>query len=236
MRGSERTGLAGAAERVDATTGSTWRVKDGEVSGESARLRLRTARSSVARSIHALLTSPDAEQFHGKTVWTLDDTRMWMLSGARQDLRDGRRSFRLTVRTPESRTLLGAAEFELDSSLCPFGDVRRASLGYLVRDRARNKGYAVEMVRSLLDLAFDHLGVAEIHASVHPHNAASLRVLQKAGMYVFRYFFPCAELGRKDHRLLCNVTADEWRDGRSGPRSRVKGIGLFPWGARSANG
>jgi RimJ/RimL family protein N-acetyltransferase len=58
---------------------------------------------------------------------------------------------------------------------------RRADIGYILRRDRWGRGYASEAASLLLGLGWD-LGMHRIEATCHPDNAASARVLEKAGM------------------------------------------------------
>jgi|GEM_PF-216599 len=57
-----------------------------------------------------------------------------------------------------------------------------AEVGYWVGPPMQGRGYASEAVDAVLRLAFETLEAAEVFASARPHNAPSLRVLEKAGL------------------------------------------------------
>ena len=56
------------------------------------------------------------------------------------------------------------------------------SLGYLLDPAHHGRGYATEMVRAALDLAFGDLGLHRVTAGCFADNVASWRVMEKAGM------------------------------------------------------
>ena len=58
-----------------------------------------------------------------------------------------------------------------------------ALLGYLVDPAHHARGYATEMVRAALDLAFGELGLRRVTAGCFADNVASWRVMEKAGMW-----------------------------------------------------
>jgi RimJ/RimL family protein N-acetyltransferase len=60
-------------------------------------------------------------------------------------------------------------------------DKRLAQIGYTIAREHWRHGYATEIVTSLIAYAFAGLNVHRITASVDPRNAASCRVLEKAG-------------------------------------------------------
>ncbi|WP_053128167.1 GNAT family N-acetyltransferase [Pseudomonas sp. MIACH] len=61
----------------------------------------------------------------------------------------------------------------------------RINLGYRFAVEAWGQGYATELARDALALAFDTLGLPEVFGLVRPDHAASIRVLEKVGMQPF---------------------------------------------------
>ena len=62
---------------------------------------------------------------------------------------------------------------------------RRINLGYRFAVEAWGQGYATELGRDALAMAFDTLGLPEVFGLVRPDHAASIRVLEKLGMQPF---------------------------------------------------
>lgn len=58
----------------------------------------------------------------------------------------------------------------------------RAEFGYVLAREFWGQGYATETARLLRAYAFGHLGMHRLAATCHPDNAASIRVLEKAGL------------------------------------------------------
>jgi aminoglycoside 6'-N-acetyltransferase len=67
-------------------------------------------------------------------------------------------------------------------------DPRLAQIGYSIARPHWNQGLATEAVRALADFAFAAFGLHRITASVDPRNAASCRVLEKAGFLKEAHF------------------------------------------------
>ena len=61
----------------------------------------------------------------------------------------------------------------------------RINLGYRFAVEAWGQGYATELARDALALAFDTLRLPEVFGLVRPDHAASIRVLEKVGMQPF---------------------------------------------------
>ncbi len=59
---------------------------------------------------------------------------------------------------------------------------RNAELWYKMHPEKWNQGYATEVVNSLLDFCFNDLGMHRVEAGCARENAASARVMEKAGM------------------------------------------------------
>jgi RimJ/RimL family protein N-acetyltransferase len=60
-------------------------------------------------------------------------------------------------------------------------------LGYILDPAHAGNGYATEIARDLLSLAFDDLGLRRVTAGCFADNVASRRVLEKAGMRLEQY-------------------------------------------------
>ncbi|MGK4582379.1 GNAT family N-acetyltransferase [Kitasatospora sp. HPMI-4] len=92
---------------------------------------------------------------------------------------DPRTDYRLAVTVladdePGYATPIGTAVLSL-------GDHRSATLGYALRRDSWGQGYASEITALLCEFAFGTLGLHRLAARVDPENAASVRVLTKAG-------------------------------------------------------
>lgn len=89
---------------------------------------------------------------------------------------------------------------------------RSAELGYWVRADRAGRGYATEAVRALLEWGFRHLGLHRVTAFADAANAASRRVLEKAGFReegVVRHRVP-QDGGWRDH-VMYGLLEDEVR-------------------------
>jgi ribosomal-protein-alanine N-acetyltransferase len=61
-------------------------------------------------------------------------------------------------------------------------DTVEIEVGYRLAPKAWGRGYASEGARAIVRYGFDELGLDRIIGLTHPDNAASQRVLQKAGL------------------------------------------------------
>jgi ribosomal-protein-alanine N-acetyltransferase len=67
-------------------------------------------------------------------------------------------------------------------SLKPCGDSTDIEVGYRLMHDAWGQGFATELARAMVRRGFDDVGLERIIGVTHPDNAASQRVLMKAGM------------------------------------------------------
>jgi len=92
------------------------------------------------------------------------------------------------------------------------GVFENAYLGYWVDEARGGRGVATEAVRLAVGHAFGAAGLHRVQAAVIPRNAASIRVLEKAGFreegLALRYLRIAGVW--EDHRLYA-LTREEWR-------------------------
>ncbi|MCW5695895.1 MAG: GNAT family N-acetyltransferase [Bauldia sp.] len=93
------------------------------------------------------------------------------------------------------------------------GVTQSCSLGYWMGERYAGKGYMTDAVRVALSFAFDALRLHRVEAACLPHNAASIRLLEKVGFsregYARRYL--CIDGRWQDHLLFAIVSDDPRR-------------------------
>jgi [ribosomal protein S5]-alanine N-acetyltransferase len=94
------------------------------------------------------------------------------------------------------------------------GVFQNAYLGYAVAVAANGRGYATDAVREATRIGFEELALHRVQAAVIPRNAASIRVLEKAGFrregLAERYLLID---GTWEDHVLFAVTSDEYRSG-----------------------
>lgn len=116
----------------------------------------------------------------------------WEPTWAADELSRGSFRFKLRRYTEDARDDKAHALFvfrETDSALVggvTLSNVRRgvaqtASLGYWAGQKFANHGYITAAVRAVVRYAFDQLDLHRVEAACQPENAASRKVLEKAG-------------------------------------------------------
>jgi RimJ/RimL family protein N-acetyltransferase len=102
-----------------------------------------------------------------------------------------------TVVTRADRRIVGWGGLYDD----PFEPGWGVEVGYWFHPQAWGRGYASELVRASLAFADDGLGLDDVKAFARPQNAASRRVLEKAG------FQPVAFVPKLERLLFCRRRA-----------------------------
>jgi RimJ/RimL family protein N-acetyltransferase len=101
-------------------------------------------------------------------------------------------------------------------------DPRGAELGYRLRRTAWGRGYATEGSRALIDHGFADLGAERIYAETMVVNAASRRVMEKAGLRYVRTFhadWPDRIPGDEEGDVEYALTRADWEATCRSPRS-----------------
>lgn len=118
------------------------------------------------------------------------------------------------------------------------GSPAEVELGFRLRRGAWGKGYATEGARALIEFGFGTLGIRRVIAFVYEENAASRRVLEKAGLHAVRkirlnpeqladcgtYYVPPPGQGAslQGDDLQYELTIEEWRAAVEARRSAVR--------------
>ena len=148
---------------------------------ETERLRASQFTLDDAGFILRLLNEPSfIRNIADKHVRTLDDARTYLRNGPLASYgKNGFGLWRLALQ--DTGEIIG---------IC--GLIRRegrpdVDIGYALLPAACGHGFAAEAVRGVLDHGARHVGLRRIVAVVNPDNAASIRVLDKAGLKAWWY-------------------------------------------------
>jgi RimJ/RimL family protein N-acetyltransferase len=158
---------------------------------ETARLRLRRFTSADAERLYALDSDPEVTRY----VRLTPDASPTPLAVIREEMLP---RFMRIVLPAHGLPGYWAAEERASGDflgwfhLRPAGDdPTELELGYRLRRAAWGRGYATEGARALVALAFTRLGARRVTATALVENAASIRVLEKAGLrFEERFVYP----------------------------------------------
>lgn len=153
---------------------------------ESARLLLRSVRTSDAERVFAFTGDPAAMRWTHRDA-SLHECRRRLAGFEWQRRRLGYAPWAAVAKA--DGTLVGWGGVYED----PFDPSWGPELGYSFHPAAWGQGLASELAQACLHWADTALGLPELRAFAHPDNAASRRVLEKAGFAPVR---PVPEMQR----------------------------------------
>jgi RimJ/RimL family protein N-acetyltransferase len=136
-----------------------------------ARVTLARFRESDVEAVHSFASDPEVCRFTGWGPNTLDDTRTFVAAAVRPQ------GDRYDLAVLRGDQLIGSASVWTTSPDHGVGE-----MGYTIRRDCWGEGHASEVARLLVDLGFNRLHLERLAATCDPGNAASVRVLEKAGL------------------------------------------------------
>lgn len=177
----------------------------------TARLQLDALRPDDAGALFAYRADPAVARFQG---WRPADV------AAARDFIDAQVAmvpgqaggwFQRAIRLRDNGSLIGDLGVYLPEEV----EVS-VEFGVSIMPARQGSGYASEAVRALFELVFDRLGRHRIHASVDPHNLASMAMLRRLGMRKEAHHRESLWLhGEWVDDVVFAVLASEWRASRS---------------------
>ncbi len=161
---------------------------------ETARLHLRPPTRADAPALFEFLGDPQAMRYT-RCDASLRECRRRILVHEWFRRRDGYAPW--TVASKRDGRIIGWGGLYKD----PFDPGWGVEVGYYLRPSACGQGYGSELVGACMEVADRALALPEVGAFAHPENAASRRVLEKAGFEIVR-FVPAMErlLFRRERR------------------------------------
>jgi RimJ/RimL family protein N-acetyltransferase len=132
-------------------------------------------RRTDAEELHAVYSDPSTARFlSGDPPATIDTTNAHIERKMGHATEHGFAPFAMVEL--ESGRVIGECGLQL------LEDGPEVELGYKLGREHRGRGYATEASRACLDHGFEQLALDRIVAVAWPENAASIRVMEKAGM------------------------------------------------------
>ena len=130
-----------------------------------------------------------------------------------ESIQDAEAAIRFWATGEQFKAIIHRESSELIGFIC-LGDMNRyegyVELEYAIAADFRNKGYATEAVKSMVDYGFSELGLTVIAAWVRSHNAESVRVLEKCA---FTLEGRLRKHARDRSDTLCySMLREEWED------------------------
>lgn len=138
------------------------------------RLVLREVKKTDAGQLFAAMACPEVHSMHSNGFKSIADVRRYIAVLTKEYKGGKYRTLAIAERATDE--LCGTITIDVHKVFL------RAELGYWISIPYRNKGYATEAARAVIDYGFDELGLRRIQATHSDGNPASGRVLERAGM------------------------------------------------------
>jgi [ribosomal protein S5]-alanine N-acetyltransferase len=140
---------------------------------QTERLHVRKMNQSDSHSLFNIWSDPDVTKFMNIDRFTDEQQAKDMITFL-NELAEENKAYRFAIIEPISNEIIGSCGynfFDFDHAKTEIGcDIAKAYWG---------KGYAPEIIVTLLDYAFTHLYIHRIEAKVDPKNTKSIKLLQK---------------------------------------------------------
>ncbi len=144
----------------------------------SQRLILSEVSWEDLENIHQLHSFPEVDEFNTLGIpANIGETEIFMQNIIDLQKIKPQKSYTWTVKLQENNEFVGLAGFTL--SLDKF---KRGEIYYKILPIHWGLGYATEVAKLLIKTGFDSFNLHRIEAGVAIRNAASIKVLEKAGM------------------------------------------------------
>ncbi len=149
---------------------------------QTDRLSLRHITSDDADDVFELRSSPQVMRYFDRPMATCAADALALI-GKIEAARTANEGVTWGISVLESAKLIGTVGFwRIDN------EHDRAEIGYLLHPEFQNQGIMSEALAAALDYGFATIGFHSIEANVNPNNAASIRLLERAGFVREAYF------------------------------------------------
>jgi ribosomal-protein-alanine N-acetyltransferase len=174
---------------------------------ETERLVLRPFRLADARDVQRLAGDRAIAETTATIPHPYPDGAAEAWIATHPDRFAGGDSVTFAITRRNDGVLLGAIGLEINA------EMQRAELGYWVGKPYWNHGYCTEAAQAVVRFAFKALGLRRVFARHYGRNAASGRLMQKAGMrHEGTLRQHTVKWGVVDDMEVYGVLRDEWRE------------------------
>lgn len=142
----------------------------------TTRLRIREFAPQDAIALSDITADPDVVRYLSFNAASPAETRALLDFALVSALATPRLEYILAADELASGRLAGSCGFHADTS------ANERELYFVLRRDAWGRGLGTEIVVALIDFGFRELGLSRLFGVAHPDNAASIRVMERAGM------------------------------------------------------
>lgn len=153
-------------------------VKNNILEFETERLQGKEIVWDDLGDIHALHSIPEVDEYTSLGIpHSIDDTREVIAPLIKAKLDFPRKVYAWKILEKESTHFIGLASLILSNDKFNLGEIY-----FKLKPAFWGKGYATEVAKKIIRIAFEELGLHKVEAGVAVENERSIRVLEKAGM------------------------------------------------------
>jgi RimJ/RimL family protein N-acetyltransferase len=174
------------------------------------RLRVRKLNIKDLNDFHTYRSNPDVTRYQGFDVMTLEQAEEFIKS--QTDKRFGKAGewVQYGIEIKETGKIIGDCAIKLN-----LNDTRIAEIGITISHLEQRKGYAKEVLLSILNFLFDVKGIHRVVEIVDVNNIASIKLLEstgfkKEGHFVENIFFK----GKWESEFQYAMLKSEWDDNK----------------------
>jgi [ribosomal protein S5]-alanine N-acetyltransferase len=138
---------------------------------------LRELEESDWREVHEYASQEAVSRFQPWGPNTEEETVVFVQQALEDNKKKTRTRFMFAVISKEEGNLIGAGELNIRDSYNQAGEI-----GYILNPNSWGKGIGTEVAKLLIQFGFGELDLHRIYATCAPGNAASYKVLEKAGL------------------------------------------------------
>ncbi|OXM15748.1 GNAT family N-acetyltransferase [Paenibacillus herberti] len=148
------------------------------------------------------------EQFSPRSAeeFYTEERQLERIRNSKIDMAEDRR-YSFVICQKENERIIGS----IDLSFVARGALQSCMIGYNLDQAHNGKGYMTEAVQQVVRYAFDELKFHRITGEASPHNAGSIRVLEKAGFHKEGISRSNVKINEKweDHQVLAIINPSE---------------------------
>ncbi len=175
---------------------------------ETERLVLREFRKDDWKVVHEYAVDPEVVRYMPWGPNDERDTKDFIARALASQLEDPRTKFEFAITVAATDRLIGGTGIRISRP-----ESLGADMGYCLRRDVWSDGYATEAARAVVAFGFERLGLHRIFATCDIENAASARVLGKAGMRREAHFREDEWVrGQWRSSYLYAILVQEWKE------------------------
>ncbi len=160
-----------------------------KLSIETLRLHIRNLKQTDLNDFHIYRSNPDVTRFQGFDVMTIEQANEFIKEQANKKFGKAGEWVQYGIENKETCKIIGDCAIKLNLS-----DIRIAEIGITISRLEQKKGYAKEVLCSILTFLFDTKQIHRVVETVDAENLASINLLKsmgfrKEGHFIENIFF-----------------------------------------------